>query len=122
VRGSDLVARYGGEEFAVILPETTMPEATDAAERVRLGVGASTITFGSGEIHVTVSIGLAGLPMVSIDSAARLIESADHALYRAKSQGRNRVVCYEPAGDQNSQAAPQPEIADIDGQRPNPVS
>jgi diguanylate cyclase (GGDEF)-like protein len=85
-RTSDFVARFGGEEFVVILPETGIEAALLAAERLRHIVAAH-----PWERHpVTISIGAAELR--TGDTAARLLDRSDGALYEAKKQGRNRVA------------------------------
>lgn len=95
VRDIDLVFRYGGEEMSVILPATDKDGARVAAERIRKAVeqqsfvGAEEQPLGK----LTVSIGLATYPYDSI-SKEGLINTADSALYRAKSKGRNRVEVY----------------------------
>jgi len=93
VREVDVAARYGGEEFAVILPETEGVEAVNIAERIRRHVQDERIPFEEDQPNgdMTVSIGVATLPSVAGDATA-LIVAADKALYRAKEQGRNRVV------------------------------
>lgn len=83
VRSVDWVCRYGGDEFMVLLPETNRHEALEVAERIRLDVEKKS--------DFTVSIGLAIFPYHGQDPAA-LIESADKALYLAKSKGRNQCV------------------------------
>jgi diguanylate cyclase (GGDEF)-like protein len=89
-RGSDIVGRWGGEEFILLLPETTLAEATQLGERLRLGINVRRIAFGSQEITCTASFGIAGLaPGDTLDS---LIHRADTLLYQAKEQGRNRIV------------------------------
>jgi len=88
LRETDFVARYGGEEFAVILPETNKEGGSIAAERVRRAISEQ--TFGEVGAKMTVSLGVASYP----DDAclrADLIKAADDALYRAKSEGRNRT-------------------------------
>lgn len=85
-RSYDLVARYGGEEFAVIMPGTSTVDAERIAERLRASIAAHSWTLRA----VTVSIGVATL--VQGDSIQTFISHADHALYRAKEQGRNCVV------------------------------
>ena len=91
-RGGDLVARYGGEEFAVILPETSLAGGMIVAERMRQAVEALNIdhpTSANGK--VTISIGLAsGIAMPETDPA-KLVKTADRALYHAKHEGRNRI-------------------------------
>jgi diguanylate cyclase (GGDEF)-like protein len=86
-RGVDCVARYGGEEFLLMLLETTIATAAVVAERVRDCVAAE--EFGGGKI--TVSIGVAEYPAHG-DTPEELIASADAAMYRAKGEGRDRVV------------------------------
>jgi two-component system, cell cycle response regulator len=93
IRGIDLACRFGGEEFVVIMPETDMAVATMVAERLRRRIAADpfTIQQGTRNIPVTISIGIAALSGRD-DDAARLLKRADQALYRAKRDGRNRVV------------------------------
>jgi two-component system cell cycle response regulator len=93
IRGIDLACRYGGEEFVVVMPETDMAVAAMVAERLRRRIAADpfAIQGGARNIPVTISIGIAGLRGRD-DSAAALLKRADQALYRAKRDGRNRVV------------------------------
>ena len=93
IRGIDLACRYGGEEFVVVMPETDMAVAAMVAERLRRRIAAEpfAIQQGARSIPVTISIGIAGLRGKE-DSAASLLKRADQALYRAKRDGRNRVV------------------------------
>jgi two-component system cell cycle response regulator len=92
IRGIDLACRYGGEEFVVVMPETDMAVATVVAERLRRRIATEPfpIQQGGRKIDVTISIGLAALRRE--DNAAAVIKRADQALYRAKRDGRNRVV------------------------------
>jgi two-component system cell cycle response regulator len=92
IRGIDLACRYGGEEFVVVMPETDMAVATVVAERLRRRIASEPfpIQQGARTVDVTISIGLAALGRD--DNAARVIKRADQALYRAKRDGRNRVV------------------------------
>jgi diguanylate cyclase (GGDEF)-like protein len=87
-RSSDIVCRYGGEEVAVILPETTVDEAVNVAERLRQAVERRNDQPGPA---VTVSAGVASYPE-NADSSDLLISSADAALYAAKRAGKNRIV------------------------------
>ncbi|CAM4033152.1 GGDEF domain-containing protein [Pseudomonas reidholzensis] len=89
-RPSDLAARYGGEEFQVILPETELSGAVLLAERIRSEVEALA-PFGADTQPVTVSIGISLYIPGTQQDLARLLGSADEALYRAKAKGRNRV-------------------------------
>ncbi len=92
IRGIDLACRYGGEEFVVVMPETDMAVATMVAERLRRRIASEPfpIQKGAKVIEVTISIGIAALG--PNDNAAAVIKRADQALYRAKRDGRNRVV------------------------------
>src|ERR1700731_2346049 len=93
IRGIDLACRYGGEEFVLVMPETDMAVAAMVAERLRRRIAAEpfAIQQGSRVIPVTISIGIAALRDKD-DSAASVLKRADQALYRAKRDGRNRVV------------------------------
>jgi two-component system cell cycle response regulator len=93
IRGIDLACRYGGEEFVVVMPETDMAIAAMVAERVRRRIaGEPFVIQQSGHaIDVTISIGIAALRDAN-DTAATILRRADQALYRAKRDGRNRVV------------------------------
>jgi len=86
-RGVDSVARYGGEEFLVMLIEAPLTTAAIVAERIRARVASEPFEGGK----VTVSIGIAEYPSHG-DTPEELIASADAAMYRAKSQGRDRVI------------------------------
>lgn len=95
MRQTDIVARFGGEEFLILLPHTSEPEANQLAERLRRTVEYTPLLMGSGsdgipELHVTVSIG--GASAQHNDDAFSLLERCDQAMYRAKQEGRNRVV------------------------------
>jgi two-component system cell cycle response regulator len=92
IRGIDLACRYGGEEFVVVMPETDMAVATMVAERLRRRIASEpfSIQQGARTIEVTISVGLAALGRD--DTAATVLKRADQALYRAKRDGRNRVV------------------------------
>jgi len=93
IRGIDLACRIGGEEFVIVMPETDMAVAAMVAERLRRRIAAEPflISQGTRGIPVTLSIGLAALRGRD-DNAATLLKRADQALYRAKRDGRNRVV------------------------------
>jgi diguanylate cyclase (GGDEF)-like protein len=91
VRSTDLVARYGGEEFAVMMPETTLPDAIAFAEKIRVLIEESPMQTQAGAVPTTVSIGVASVPHSRIHTAKELIVAADRALYRAKRAGRNQV-------------------------------
>jgi diguanylate cyclase (GGDEF)-like protein len=90
IRTTDKAARFGGEEFVVLLREVDLATAQSLAERIRSTLESSTIGYGSLDISVKVSIGIA-----IIDPADRdvqdMIERADQGLYLAKNTGRNRT-------------------------------
>jgi two-component system cell cycle response regulator len=92
IRGIDLACRYGGEEFVVVMPETDLAVATMVAERLRRRIASEPFAIQKGvrSVEVTISIGIAALG--SGDNAASVLKRADQALYRAKRDGRNRVV------------------------------
>jgi two-component system cell cycle response regulator len=92
IRGIDLACRYGGEEFVVVMPETDLAVATMVAERLRRRIATEPfpIQQGARSVEVTISVGLSAL--ATNDSAANILKRADSALYRAKRDGRNRVV------------------------------
>jgi len=92
-RASDVAARYGGEEFALILGDTEMDGALWVANYIRQNIAGLNIPHkGSPHKHVTVSCGVAAMVPSDKVTAKTLIMSADHALYLAKDQGRDRVA------------------------------
>jgi len=94
VRGGDLLCRLGGEEFVIVMPSVNLGAAIRIAERARLAVRDEEfpVTPEGKAIPVTVSIGIAE---ASRDSdASQLYRAADRALYRSKSEGRNRVTAH----------------------------
>lgn len=112
-REGELVARYGGEEFVVLLPHTTLEQALEQAQRVRMAINALVMPHAAAPSRpcVTVSIGVACLqpkghallsPLTDASVAARtLLEQADSALYDAKKVGRDAVAAYaDPAAAQ----------------------
>src|SRR5574338_206115 len=91
LRSPDTVARYGGEEFVVLLPETTATESRNFADRVLKRVANYDFGEPGRPVRVTISIGLAAYPNEKVTDGESLLRLADHNLYRAKSDGRNRV-------------------------------
>src|SRR5690606_5357269 len=92
IRGVDLACRYGGEEFVVIMPDTGRTLAEGVAERVRSAIAERGFEGGlDGALASPVSVGLA-LNESEHDTPETLTRRSDTALYRAKREGRNRVV------------------------------
>ncbi|HEY0033421.1 MAG TPA: PleD family two-component system response regulator [Devosia sp.] len=92
IRGVDLACRFGGEEFVVLMPDTDYRQAEAIAERVRQSISERSFDIGAQrQLSVTVSAGVT-LNEARSDTPESLIKRADVALYRAKREGRNRVV------------------------------
>jgi diguanylate cyclase (GGDEF)-like protein len=92
VRSEDVVARYGGEEFTVLLPETDLGEAVWVAEKLRQVCRRLQVRHRGVVIEaLQISVGAAAFPACGED-AEELLRAADHALYQAKREGRDRVV------------------------------
>lgn len=90
LRKHEILSRVGGEEFVALLPLCSRESGTDTAERIRRAIASVVIDLGlAGEVSITVSLGVATL--VDNEDAKSLYERADCALYKAKSNGRNRV-------------------------------
>lgn len=96
LRGADVASRYGGEEFCILLPQTTMEEATAIAERIRRRVLRMRFPHGKSQPlgAVTVSIGISAYGP-EVDTPELMIKMADRALYDAKHRGKNRVEVYQ---------------------------
>lgn len=96
VRLSDIACRFGGEEFLVVLPETSQEAAIARTESIRQEIKSLSIKHKNQSLGaVTVSAGIAMFPMNG-DSMEQVLNVADHALYRAKAEGRDRVVTELP--------------------------
>lgn len=92
IRGVDLACRFGGEEFVVLMPDTDPSQAEAIAERVRQAIAERPFEVGPGRpLSLTVSVGVS-LNESLADTPESLIKRADVALYRAKREGRNRVI------------------------------
>jgi len=98
-RDTDRAARYGGDELAILLPETDHVGACLLAERIRAKVAATGIepppdaTIATATIPLTLSVGVTALPGATACTPSEFIARADAALYQAKRNGRNQVVC-----------------------------
>jgi diguanylate cyclase (GGDEF)-like protein len=93
-RSGELVARLGGEEFAVLLPGQNRDQALASAERLQELLSHQKLPHSVSAVspYVTLSIGIAELDVTTMERFDQLLQSADKALYRAKSLGRNRCV------------------------------
>ncbi len=92
VRGGDIACRYGGEEFVLILPEATQPDARQRMESLREAVKQLRVRHEDRLLDtLTLSIGVAAFPEHG-HSVEAVLKAADHALYRAKAEGRDCVV------------------------------
>jgi diguanylate cyclase (GGDEF)-like protein len=92
IKDTDLAARWGGEEFVILLPKTSIDEASILADKIRTAIEKKVITIDDFQIKITASFGVSQLKgnfSTSFDSSFKL---ADKALYEAKSRGRNCVV------------------------------
>ncbi|MBX9711048.1 MAG: GGDEF domain-containing protein [Xanthobacteraceae bacterium] len=103
LRANDIFARYGGEEFVLLISSDDLADSISMAERIRHVLEAHAITMPDGTmVNITASFGVAK-GHLGRHAWPRLIEAADKALYRAKSDGRN---CVRPADDQEDQKGP----------------
>ncbi|HSC68633.1 MAG TPA: diguanylate cyclase [Cellvibrio sp.] len=91
LRKTDVVGRYGGEEFVAVLPRCNCEEARILMEDVRQRFRDITFTVGQRSFSVTLSVGIAGYHPEEVEHADQLLQAADAALYRAKTEGRNRI-------------------------------
>ena len=91
LRRTDVIGRYGGEEFMLVLPGTTQEQALALIEDLRLTFSRIPQAAYGCEFNATFSAGIAAFPQ--FDTATSITHAADLALYQAKREGRNRVVC-----------------------------
>lgn len=91
-----LAGRLGGEEFAVVMPGTALPQAVEYAERLRCAIETLSVGSPGGSRPVTTSIGVVQW-QPDLPASTDFMRAADVELFRAKSQGRNRVCSREPA-------------------------
>ncbi len=90
LRRGDLVGRWGGEEFIIVVSAGEEEELRSVAEKVRMLIESSTLSYGGNELKVTVSLG-ATLPFVE-DDVTTMIKRADEKMYESKKNGRNQVT------------------------------
>ena len=92
VRGSDIACRYGGEEFTLILPEASLDVTQQRAEQIRTAAKQLNVECNGQSVGaITLSMGVASFPNYGLDPEV-VIKAADEALYRAKNEGRDRVI------------------------------
>lgn len=92
VRQSDIACRFGGEEFTIILPYASLEHTIERAEQLRLGVKNLSLQYGNQSLgSITISCGVAAFPNHG-ETPQELLQNADLALYKAKEQGRDRVI------------------------------
>src|SRR3954470_19133669 len=123
LRHYDVPARFGGEEFSILLPETPPDQALEIAERIRRACAAKRyeVETSSEPIRATISMGIAAYPRDGHD-ANELVHQADLAVYRAKLQGRNRVL---DASDESLLAQPErhmPPLVSLATAAPEPAT
>lgn len=94
LRKVDVFARFGGEEFAIVLPEAGLDQAKETAERIRKIVESTILNIDEHQFNITASFGISTFVNKS-DTLELLLQKADKALYTAKHEGRNRVICAE---------------------------
>ena len=90
LRPYDLLGRYGGEEFLLVLPDSNVPAEKGVYERVRAKIADHKMVTRSGEVSITISIGIT--TSAGDETADAIIAKADAALYRAKENGRNQLA------------------------------
>ncbi len=95
MRKDGLIGRYGGEEFLIVLPGADACQAIEEADKIRSNIESTVFTFDEKKINVTVSLGISSASMDVDSTVSDLINMADKALYKAKSEGRNRTCVFD---------------------------
>ncbi|MEJ2611589.1 MAG: diguanylate cyclase [Candidatus Thiodiazotropha sp.] len=112
-RPEDVVGRYGGDEFTIVLPDATIQQAQDIAERLRMDIQQKCHALFTNPQTVTTSFGMAALRPEMEDSIL-LINNADAALYEAKQRGRNCIVTWNPNLRHKAEHTPLPTLINMD--------
>ena len=113
-RTSDIVARFGGDEFAILLPETSLPDAQQMAERLLTAFRERQFGGPSHRLRITLSSGVAALSPTKDSSSQTLLAQADEGLLAAKRSGKDRVSVAPASGsipDKEQQPTPTPPAA-----------
>lgn len=92
LREGDVALRYGGEEFMVVLPGASITDAFEIADRIRRLIAETVFQHGSNALSLTISGGAAAWPEFDASSSDALVRQADESLYKAKEEGRNRII------------------------------
>ncbi len=116
VREQDSVARMGGDEFCVLLPATTLEDALAVAERLREEIEGLVVNYRGEKVKTGASLGVASSDVSGLGWQL-LMDSSDSALYRAKREGRNRVVAAKR--ESSAEAPSQTEISSLIGEEGN---
>lgn len=93
-RKGDFVARFGGEEFAVLLSNASEAKAYELAEKIRSTVNSASLKLDSGDLSISISLGIASMFSTKDINPDQLVDAADRALYRAKTTGKNKTVIF----------------------------
>jgi diguanylate cyclase (GGDEF)-like protein len=101
-RQSDFQSRFGGEEFVLVLPDTDHQRALQAAEKIMGEIRSSVFSVTNGHFSLTVSIGVSSTTIHGYANANQMIEDADHALYAAKRNGKDRAELFQPGKPQDT--------------------
>ena len=113
LRQVDTVARFGGEEFSILLPHLGYEGAYLLADRLRKKILAESFSVSSGvSLQISVSIGISSYPEDPIDRKETMLFYADKALYRAKSNGRNRIFLYQEVSKDYTGKIPDLKFSD----------
>ncbi len=91
IRTSDLICRYGGDEFLLLMPEAGRDQALGMAERLRQKTSEMVIVTAGGQLHLTISAGVAVLLREADETLEKLVARADAAMYEAKAAGRDKI-------------------------------